>query len=569
MRIESLKKPAVLIALALFCGSLLLRLVGIGWGLANGLHNQSYHPDETINFGVSQSVFPAKTTLTPGFYNYGTAYFFAESMAVKVVAAYSGEPRSEWGEIAQGILVGRFVSALAGAGTVVVLWLILRRITTQFGALFGAGLVGFAPGFVVHSRFATVDVFAAFWLALSALFALRLLGAMPGSLAEADNREPRDIRDALLAGVFAGISAGTKYTGILVLVVLWVALGLTRRPGWWKALLVGTLACFLAFCATTPGFLLDSKKFWADFNHEVFHSASGHGLVFLATPSGFIYHLINLAVGLGALLTLAGVAGLAFAVCKKHPWAFALLAFAIVYYVVIGRAEVKFLRYTFPLLLPLGAGYGYAMGTAFRRKSRGSMALAVVGVFAISGNPLVLDFGGVIGVARYTQFMVWTDPRDEAALYLKSSAPTGSVGLVSDPWFYSPALVPDAGAVNRANLSGLYREMALLDHPKVLRYIPEGDLARRYDWDTRLLTELRPDYVAYSSFEQGDVERLSAAQGLDPDTRVLVDHYKALMEELTKSYKPDSIFGVNTTPPLHDLMYIRPTIWVWKRKGLP
>lgn len=566
--LEKLKTPAILIPLGLFLASFLLRLVGIGWGLPNDLHNQSYHPDETINYGVSQSIDISHGQLVPNphFYNYGTAYFIAENFAGKIVDAYGGAPTGQtakdlWQAVGRTILAGRILSVLAGAGTVVVLWLILRRITTQFGALFGAGLVALAPGFVVHSRFESVDVFATFWLALSALFALRILGAKSGSLAVEDRREPMDMRDALLAGAFAGISTGTKYTGVLVLVVLWITLGITRRPKWWMAGLAGSAMAFVAFVATTPGFLFDSANFGTDFSSEMHHAATGHGMVFMGTSSGYLYHLVNLAVGVGALLTLAGFLGLAYAVYRRHAWAMALLAFALIYYLVIGRAEVKFLRYTFPLLLPLAAGFGYAMGTAQRRRGWGHIAVAG-GIFALAG----LDFGGLAGSVKYTLFMSGIDPRDEAARYLQEQAKNGAVGFVKAPWFWSAALIPDAG-LNRGQMKTIYQEVAQSEHPKVVQYFPpDGSLP--IDWDPRLVTEMKPDFIVFSSFEANDEERLVGSASLDPATQADVDRYKVFIPELQKRYKLWNVFG-GQVPQIHDLMYIRPTLWVWKRKDLP
>ncbi len=562
------KRPAVLIPLGLFLISFLFRLVGIGWGLPNELHNQSYHPDELVNWQVAQQIDISKGKFTPGFYNYGTAYFIAENVVTQAIAGYGGGPKENdpqllWQFIGRCQLGGRILNALAGAGCVVVAWLILRRITTMFGAVFGAAMIAIAPGFLVHSRFETVDVFATFWLFLSALFALRILGPSPDSMAADDVREPNDLKDALLAGLFAGISMGTKYTGVLVLLVLFVAIGLTRRPNWWKPLLAGIGACFLAFVLTTPGFLFDRERFWQGFGFEMSHSATGHGLVFMGTPSGFVFHLVNLAVGVGILLTIAGFAGSGYAAYRKHGWAIAVLVFAVVYYLAIGRAEVKFLRYTFPLLLPLALGFGYMMGTARRRGGWGH-AVVAAGIIAIAG----LDFGGFAGAVRYTQMMAASDPRDEAALHLRDVAKNATVGLVSDPWFYSPALIPDAG-FTRDQLPLIFNELERSEHPKVVRYIPNGDPAQRVDWDVRLLTETRPEYVVYSSFEENDVQRLTSVTGLDPGTQSQVDRYTQFRTELEKTYNLAAPFGIPAVPAIHDLMYIHPTLFVWKRKDLP
>lgn len=571
--IGSPNRASTLIAVAVFAGALLLRLAGIGWGLPNAYHHQSYHPDELINYGVAQQIDLAHGRVTPGFYNYGTAYFIALNVVDKMVAAYGGgEPSIEnwdayWRFVGESIWAGRLLSAFAGAGCAVVAWLILRRMTTRFGALFGAALVGIAPAFVVHSRFQTVDVFAAFWLFLSALFALRPLGAAPGAEAEGDPaRAPNDLRDALLAGLFAGISTGSKYTGVLILIVLWIALGLSRKPRWWLPALEGTGVCLVTFLVSTPGIFLDSPKFWADFQFELGHSATGHGLVFIATSSGFLYHLGNLAIGVGLLATLAGLLGLIYGAYRRHPWAIALLAFALVYYALIGRAEVKFIRYTFPLLLPLAVGYGYAMGAAFRSRTRPSLALTAVGVFALTGNPF-FDFGGFIGAARYSFFMGGPDPRDEAAAYLRDVARNGSVGIVKDPWFWTPPLIKDAG-LPRSSMKIIYSEVATAEHPRVLRYLADGTLDGRRDWDSRLLTELKPDYVVFSSFEAIDEERLRHVSNLDPGTRSLVENYEAFVTRLQKEYTQVNVFG-GLVPEIHDLMYIRPTVWIWKRNGTP
>ncbi len=57
-----------LVPLLVFLAALAIRLPGIGWGLKNDLHNQSYHPDEEVIYWASQRVEPAKLKFTPGFY---------------------------------------------------------------------------------------------------------------------------------------------------------------------------------------------------------------------------------------------------------------------------------------------------------------------------------------------------------------------------------------------------------------------------------------------------------------------------------------------------------------------
>ena len=86
-----------LLPLAIFLIAFLVRLPGIGWGLKNDLRNASLHPDETPNFGYSRSVVPALGRFTPGFYNYGTLYLTAFSIASDVATGYTGAPKTKEG----------------------------------------------------------------------------------------------------------------------------------------------------------------------------------------------------------------------------------------------------------------------------------------------------------------------------------------------------------------------------------------------------------------------------------------------------------------------------------------
>ena len=487
------------LGIAVFAVSLGLRLIGITWGLPNELHNQSYHPDEPIVWAVSQQIDPAHLQFTPGFYNYGTAYL----TMIRLASGYCPMPESvNPAEIARYErcceLAGRVVSALAGAGTALAVFLILKRRTNLLGATLGGLAIGFAPAFVMHSRFQTVDVTATFFAAVSLLFALKILPDQEGVPPE------HYVRLAGLAGVFAGLSAGTKYTGALVLLALVAAILLASRPDWARLLVVAIAAALGAFLITTPGVLLDRERFMASFNYETAHTATGHGLVFVDTPSGYIQHLLNMGVGFGMLPIMIGIAGLAHAAYRRNVWAIALLAFAIPYYLLIGHAEVKFVRYTFPLLVPLAIGLGWAMGQANRRGGWGHVAVGV---------GIIAAFWQVRGATLYTVWMFGEDPRDQFGRFLRdesSKHPDMTVGVIDDPWFYTPALYPDI-TMTRAQWSR-DGELAMANarNPRVVRFEPAA----------------KPEYVVYSSLERYDLARLANAKDLSGPDQARVDQYR-------------------------------------------
>lgn len=547
---------ALAVGLALFVVGLALRALGIGWGLGNELHVASYHPDERVIHLYAQQIEPAKLDFDPGFYNYGTLYLTLTRVASLVADGYDGQPApttpvQQEAQVNRDILAGRWLSALAGALLGWVVFALLYRRTHLIGAVMGGLAVTFAPGLMMHSRFQTVDVLMTLFTAVSLLWATRLIPR------EGDP-EPDVVRLALWAGVFAGLSAGTKYSGVLAIGALFVILALRRPPKAWVAAGVGLAATLGTFLLTTPGVLKNTSKFMEGVSYELAHTAEGHGLVFAATPSGFVMHVFNVLAAYGLLLTALSLAGLGRGVWRKHAWLLGLAAFAVAYYVLIGRAEVKFLRYVFPLLPVLAVGFGWLMGQAHKHPNRKWRALVGAGVFGLA------SFGGLDVSLITSMWMMGQDPRDEAVRYLRKQVQPGeTLGLVSDPWFYTPPVTP---LTPLGPLAGpaLLENVLAEGSPKTVMSVPP-DPAQRFAWDVRLLTDLQPDYVVYSTFESDDVERMERAPNLEPKYQVHVDRAKAFREELTRSYEHLNSFGIQG-PRIHDLMYVRPEIIVWKRR---
>lgn len=107
--------------------------------------------------------------------------------------------------------------------------------------------------------------------------------------------------------------------------------------------------------------------------------------------------------------------------------------------------------------------------------------------------------------------------------------------------------------------------MRAVEKPKIERYVPPNP-DERFDWDVRLLEERKPEYVVFSSFETEGLERLRRQTSLSELERLLVDRYVAFAERLQKEYESYGTFG-GTGSQVHDIEYIRPYLWVWKRKS--
>lgn len=532
----------------------LVRLLGIGWGLPHEFRNQTLHPDELVVFIYSQEIDPLRGDFDPGFYNYGTFYLTVLNVATKVVQGYSGMPdaANPWPAIASYHLAGRLISALAGAG---IAWCVVAMLwgrTHPWGSAFGGLVVALSPGLVMHSRFQTVDMLATLFTALSLVYALKLVPADWGRH-EVDPRV--GLRFAALAGLFAGLSGGTKYSGVLALFALVGACTFLAGSMRWRALGVGVLVCVLAFFLTTPGALINPDAFWKDFVYELEHTSTGHGLVFAATSSGFLYHVANLAAGTGPILVLLCVAGMAAALARKKPWALPLALFFLVIYVTIGRAEVKFYRYVLPLVPPLAVAGGWLLGQAHTSPDRRRRLIALVGIVGLGG----VGGGGLAGTGQVSLWMAGKDPRDEAGEALREQGEGKVVAIPKDPWFWSANVVRDQGLLNpNDRLAALVRTA----NPRVIRHVaPDGS---RPDWSPEVLSE-RPDFVTYSSFESDDAERILRAGSTDRDATNYATAYEQFMDALEADYELGWVYGLGG-PTVHDLMYVRPRVYVWKRK---
>lgn len=547
-----------LLPLAVFLFAFLIRLPGLGWGLKNDLHNASLHPDEAPNFGYSRLVTPGLGQFTPGFYSYGTLYLTSLRVASDVTTAYTGAPKTkegwswtdpaqtDWDWVSRCTMAGRWLSLLFGALTAMIAYCLARRIANPNAGLLAGAFIAIAPAHVIHSRFQTPDIMAAALIGGALYFAVRAL-------------DPKDekarLSPATWCGILTGLSASVKYTGILALLALYVALALRKPEGWVRQALVATAAAFGVFVLTTPGVFLDNARFMEGFMFEVKHTATGQELFFAGTGSGFLYHLANLSTGIGPLLLVISVVGLGWAAYRKQPWALVLLAFLIPYYLLIGKAEIKYMRYTFPLYVGLAAGFGYAITVAQRRKiwDKGSVALAILGIGGIPN-------GGVREMLPLTLKMLGEDPRDAAARYLKTNAK--SVGLARDPWYWSPSLIPDGADPRGASWPVIRSEIESSTSPKIeYPLTPEG--TQTY-FDLTVF-DRKPEWIAVSNFEADYPTKLKTASNLAPGEQAMVTTANTWLARLEGEYQLERQEG-SIGSGVEDMDYTQPRIMLWKRK---
>ncbi len=326
------------------------------WGIGFGVPAVEARPDETLVVGMAVRFLSGD--LNPHYFQYPSFFLY---LVGAVVAVWSGIVVLTGGtveevltaaavDLSPFILMARWVSVLAGVGTVAVVYRIGRRFSGPAVGLAAALFLAVSPLHTRDSHFGVTDVTMTLFLSL-AVWAL--LGAY----------EKGRTRDYAIAGLFAGLAASTKYVGFVMPAVLVVAHALryapqirglgfvvTARkalnaPGPWVFLGAG----IGIFVLTSPYALLDWELFTSHFRFQLNHLAGGHQGLDLGV--GGVYHLRHtLPKGLGWPIFLAASGGALLALRKEPAKAAILLAFPLLFYASTATSQTLFLRYMIPLL---------------------------------------------------------------------------------------------------------------------------------------------------------------------------------------------------------------------------
>ena len=559
--------------LPLFCVLLLalaLRVWGITWGLPSATHYFSYHPDETVvleKSSIVMNVFAGH--LLPHYYNYPSLQLYLVCFANTLAALFGGleivpKDFSIWyPQWAKMYLVGRCLTVGMGVGTVWATYAVGARFWGRRAGLAAGLLLAVMPLHAQQSHFLTVDVPATFWVMLSLLWSVRLATG-----------DPKLLRAALWAGVFAGLASATKYNMALVILPFLAACvptpaqapTLPKREGKEldKPLLpalfsnsspsrfgrvgacagVGLLSSVLAFFAACPGALLENAKFLEDVRFEAVHVQNPDDPTFRDTGNGFVYHIThNLDAGMGLPLLLLALVSVGYALYRRQRGDALLAAFAFPYYVLISLAAVRYARYTIPLLpiLALWSGRMLADGSQQSKSvfRRGTMTIGALTALLTCGSALVL-----------VDVMAEEDTRDAALSWLNTYAAVPKrIGFPVQPWFGTAPVSPYFPLPG----VGMWQTVT---PPALQQHI----FYSGKDWDIAALEAQKPDVVVLSEYDYDDAVRVKdpAAQAY---LAYLDDKYKYSEGFIVHR----SVGGMPTRGLPHDMTYPSPDILIYSR----
>ncbi len=439
---DSYRKRGEYLALAaILTMALVLRL----WGINFGLPHLFARPDEQSLVSITINLFSGD--LNPHFFEYPSFFIYLLFAAYNVfyflakIVGYFNRFSDFWllylRDPSIFFLIPRLISVAMSFATVFFVYRLGRRFysvqTGLVAAFFASGT--FLLGREAH--FGVTDTTLTFLCLLAVYYCLAL-------------NESGRTRDFLLAAVFSGLAASTKYPGVLLIFPILAALSLRflhekklklfySDKRFWLLAIIG----ITTFFAASPYILLDYKNFYQDFNFIMSVSSGSHGIM----PTGYWYNLkFTLLSGLGLTLLLLTCASAVYLLIRKKPKDIIILAFTIGYFLVIGPAKRPFVRYLLPAIpffvIIAGIGLVSLADILFRDKKELKLIFTWFAALIIMAPSLYY-------LISFNRIMTRKDTRVQAKEWIEKNIAAGET-IAIDGLFYNNLPLTESPAQTQA-----------------------------------------------------------------------------------------------------------------------
>jgi len=401
---------------------------------------RSYHPDEYAILKSLKGMSPSQCRFFHGFFGWPAFHIYVVGGAFKVASLVGMVTEADADfyfqnpdEAARLYVVGRLVTLLFGLACIVVTWRVAHRLFGAEAAGPAALLLATVPLFGINAHYMTADVPMLFWIAMVLLMAVNIL--------KGGGR-----RAYILAGVFLGLAAGTRYQGALAAFGILTAHVLRKdghdaRPSWAyvaRACRAGNLwiaagVSVVVFLVVNPYILPRLGGFSAEFVGELRGSRNPLP-VFQAA-------LLFAESGLGIALTTAMLGALWMAVARRNrEILFVILGLGVPAILLAGGRPVM-VRYMMPVLLLPVLMTAWAFSVIHRQgKAIGKRMARMTCPLLLGFLILVTGWQSWAACALFADSAA--DTRTRAGEWIADHVPSGAtVGLISEPWqFEAPSL---------------------------------------------------------------------------------------------------------------------------------
>jgi hypothetical protein len=248
-------------------------------------------------------------------------------------------------------LVASSISAVAGSALVVSVYYMARLFCSNKGALFASCLSASCITSITYSRAASTDTLMVLFMTLSLYTTLI---------------RPISTKHFVIAGIFSGLSAGTKFTGLYLILWLPLAALIADRPTSVKKVLPHIMGSYLSFAATfllcTPSFL----PLMSSYIHRiVLESKLQQAGMIGAIQGGYFDYLFSFTqtpfqpwlgtsfiVNFGIPLTVAGLVAIFWGFTRRKDLRLVSVVVYIVMFLVLisGPGRQKMFRYVLPVI---------------------------------------------------------------------------------------------------------------------------------------------------------------------------------------------------------------------------
>ena len=520
--------------------------------IAEAIH--SYHADEPkIVTGIS-NMNPSELDFNPHLFMYPTLYFYKVAAALKIASLFNMVdlvPSKQFyflhpDQMGKIYLIGRVVTILFGLLTVYITYLLAKKMYNKWVGLIAGLVLALLPLHVVHSRYMSVDVPTTFWIVLSLLCAVKI-------------EKSKGYKWYILSGFAAGLATATKYYAILAVISIFTAHYLNSHDRFSnkkmfvtvfrdKRIVIACIMLIVGFFIGSPYVFLSPTEFYsgAVLHHldAMVGGEENYNMEYSSYKYPFFFHIYaSLFIGMGPLLLLLTLVGIAYSLFKHNKSDLILLSFIFPYYLMIGITFLRPMRYAIPLLpflAIISARLIYDVYLLLDRIPRRKIIKG--GYIFLMGLIMVYTF---LNSFAYGLMMSKKDNRDKAAQWIVENVEKGNtIGLTREPGFFSVPLNPQS-----------YR-------------------IRVIGFNSEEFKKEKPDYFVMSEFEYREFLRLRERY---PDEAKFIGQLISGEFKFNDSkygsiwFKSQpKILGLNFgygSPP-HDWLYPFPSVVILKREKL-
>jgi len=431
------KTTAFLIFAIVLAGGM-LRFYGLDFGLP-----ASFHPDEASKVRVLNRMW-LDETMNPRYFLHPSLLLYLTYFLNSTIYLL-GLGGEEW--VSTALLSGRMVSAIAGTASLYFVFLVGKRLYSSSAGLIAAAVLAVLPLHVTCSRYLKED-------ALLVAFTLACIAALLKAVQE-------DKKGYLLfAGLLAGLSASSKYSGLLSVII--VASAPWLRSGGWKPdvsyigiTIVALLLFPLGFLLGTPYAYFDYSGWMRGVRYEKSHMLRGHTVSIDAWSQYWMYHYSRSIIpGMSFLTTCFAAFAVGLLLWRRKIEDLFLVSLVLLFYLPAEWVRTKPApqpeRYILPCLPFLAIAVGEAIRLISRMKFFADFRMKTLGFCLLAG--LVIFFPAKRSLELASE--IKNDTRDTMAQWMMENIPHGTEILV-DWWPYAPQFTEGTFAITQMERSNI------------------------------------------------------------------------------------------------------------------